>query len=52
MEEGPHPAPEDVLLQRAAEGWQEGLQAVQVDLGAATLFHSLLVAEGLAGSTT
>lgn len=52
VEEGADPAPEDVLLQRAAEGRQEGLQTVQVDLGAATLLHSLLVAEGLAGSTT
>lgn len=51
MQEGTHRAAQHPPLDRTAQSRQEGLHAVSIDLGAPTLFHRLLVAEGLTGST-
>lgn len=51
VQEGAHRAPQQPPLDWTAQCGQEGLQTVPVDLGAATLFHRLLVAKGFAGPT-
>lgn len=51
VQEGAHGAAQHPPLDGAAQCRQEALQTVPVDLGAAALLHSLLVAERFAGST-
>lgn len=51
VQEGADRAAQHHPLDGAAQCWQEVLQTVPVDLGAAALLHRLLVAERFAGPT-